>query len=80
MEKKANDLIPQVLEYLNKKGYSRSEAMLRMESNTEGGSLQAKADEPIGIKYMRAFGEYTGFKILVVRLSDAGYRIDGELH
>ena len=27
------DLIPQVLEYLNKKGYSRTEAMLRKESH-----------------------------------------------
>ena len=47
----------QVLEYLNKKGYSKSEAMLRMESSTEGGPLQTAADEPIGIKYMRVFGK-----------------------
>ena len=55
-QEKANCATPQVLEYLNKKGYSKSEAMLRMESNTEGGPLQTTADEPIGIKYMRVFG------------------------
>ena len=54
---KVNSSTLQVLEYLNKKGYSKSEAMLRMESNTEGGPLQTAADEPIGIKYMRVFGK-----------------------
>lgn len=71
MEKKTNDLIPQVLEYLNKKGYSKSEAMLRIESSTEAGSLQTKADEPIGTKYMRAFGVYRALYIWVKRFSDA---------
>ena len=54
----ANSLTLKVLEYLNKKGYSKSESMLRMESNTEGGPLQTAADEPIGIKYMRVFGKF----------------------
>ena len=79
---KANISALQVLEYLSKKGYSKSEAMLRMESNTEGGPLQTTADEPIGIKYMRVFGKsnHLGLRprsyMINVRLT----RPDGELH
>ena len=53
----ADDLTPQVLEYLSKKGYSKSEATLRMESSMDGGHLHTKADEPIGVKYITAFSE-----------------------
>ena len=49
----------QVIEYLSKKGYSRTEAMLRMESanqDAEGRPLQSRSDESGGSKYGRAFG------------------------
>ena len=46
----------QVLEYLSKKGYSKSEATLRMESSMDGGHISTKVDEPIGAKYLKTFG------------------------
>ncbi len=48
-----------VIEYLSKKGYSRTEAMLRMESanqDAEGRQLHSRAEESSGAKYGRAFG------------------------
>jgi transcription initiation factor TFIID subunit 5 len=51
----------QVIEYLSKKGYSKTEAMLRMESaNTdrEGRPLIQRAEDLGGDKYFKAFGEY----------------------
>ena len=54
------DCILQVIEYLNKKGYSKTEAMLRMESanqDVDGRSIASRAGDPTGAKYGRAFGE-----------------------
>lgn len=78
----ANSSTLQVLEYLNKKGYSKSEAMLRMESNTEGGPLQTTADEPIGIKYMRVFGKSNNLDLRPRSYIDdlCSSRPNGELH
>lgn len=53
------NVISQVIEYLSKKGYSRTEAMLRMESasqDAEGRPIQTRPDESGGSKYGRAFG------------------------
>ena len=50
----------QVIEYLNKKGYSKTEAMLRMESanqDADGRSVASRAGDPAGAKYGRAFSE-----------------------
>ena len=48
-----------VIEYLSKKGYSRTEAMLRMESaNQEASGTPARVEESGGAKYARAFGTY----------------------
>ena len=50
----------QVLEYLSKKGYSRAEATLRIESGVEGGPLPMQPEmENLGLRYMRAFGKST---------------------
>ena len=49
----------QVLEYLGKKGYNRTEAMLRKESahqDAEGRPITTRAEESGGAKYARAFG------------------------
>lgn len=49
----------QVLEYLSKKGYNRTEAMLRMESanqDVDGRPIQTRVEESGGIKYGKAFG------------------------
>lgn len=49
----------QVIEYLSKKGYGRTEAMLRMESaNQEASGTPVRAEESGGAKYARAFGTY----------------------
>ena len=51
--------MPQVIEYLSKKGYSRTEAMLRMESaNQDAAGAPARSEESAGAKYSRAFGMY----------------------
>jgi transcription initiation factor TFIID subunit 5 len=50
----------QVIEYLSKKGYSRTEAMLRMESaNTdrEGRPVIQRVEDLGGDKYFKAFGK-----------------------
>ena len=55
----ANSIL-QVIEYLNKKGYSKTEAMLRMESanqDADGRSIASRAGDPNGAKYGRAFSE-----------------------
>lgn len=52
------DYNPQVIEYLNKKGYSKTEAMLRMESanqDADGRSIASRAGDSTGAKYGRAF-------------------------
>lgn len=54
------DVTPQVIEYLSKKGYSKTESMLRQESanqDVEGKSINTKAEETGGAKYGKAFGE-----------------------
>lgn len=53
------DLLAQVIEYLSKKGYSRTESMLRIESanqDAEGRPITTKVEESGGVKYLRAFG------------------------
>ena len=55
------DVIPQVLEYLSKKGYNRTEAMLRMESanqDVDGRPIQTRVEEKGGVKYSKAFGNH----------------------
>lgn len=55
------DIVPKVIEYLSKKGYSRTEAMLRIESanqDVESRPINARAEETGGVKYIRAFGEH----------------------
>lgn len=50
----------QVIEYLSKKGYNRTEAMLRVESasqDAEGRPIQSRVEESGGLKYGKAFGE-----------------------
>ncbi len=54
------DVIPQVIEYLSKKGYSKTESMLRQESanqDVEGRPINTKAEETGANKYGKAFGE-----------------------
>lgn len=56
---KAN-IISQVIEYLSKKGYSKTEAMLRMESanqDVDGRVVPSKTEEPSAVKYGRGFSE-----------------------
>ena len=53
------DTNSKVIEYLSKKGYSKTEAMLRMESanqEVEGRQMTTKPEEATGAKYLRAFG------------------------
>lgn len=55
------DVIYQVIEYLSKKGYSKTESMLRQESanqDVEGRPINTKVEETGGAKYGKAFGEY----------------------
>lgn len=54
------DVDSQVIEYLSKKGYSKTESMLRQESanqDVEGRPVNTKAEETGGAKYGKAFGE-----------------------
>ena len=54
--------VRQVIEYLSKKGYSRTEAMLRMESaNTdrEGRPVIQRVEDLGGDKYFKSFGEWS---------------------
>ena len=51
---------PQVIEYLSKKGYSKTEATLRAESasqDAEGRPLPSKTEDIGGIKYRQGFGQ-----------------------
>jgi hypothetical protein len=53
-------IIPQVIEYLNKKGYTRTEAMLRTESahqDNEVRPIQGRAEDGGGAKYGKALCE-----------------------
>lgn len=50
----------QVIEYLSKKGYNRTEAMLRVESaaqDVEGRPPPARVEDMGGLKYGKAFGQ-----------------------
>ena len=54
----ANHVVPQVLEYLAKKGYSRTESMLRKESafqDAEGRPIVRRAEDAGGDMYFRAY-------------------------
>ena len=54
------DVRYKVIEYLSKKGYNRTEAMLRVESasqDAEGRPIYSRVEESGGLKYGRAFGE-----------------------
>ena len=55
------DLVLQVIEYLSKKGYSKTEQMLRTESGAnqevENPLLAAGNADPEGPKFMKAFGK-----------------------
>lgn len=51
--------LPQVLEYLNKKGYSKTEATLRKESahhDENGRPLVKRAEDAGGKQYEKAYG------------------------
>lgn len=54
------DMALQVIEYLSKKGYNRTEAMLRVESaaqDAEGRPPPARVEDTGGLKYAKAFGQ-----------------------
>ena len=56
----------QVIEYLCKKGYTRTEAMLRLESanqDAEGKPIHARAEDAGGQKYGKALGELWSWRI-----------------
>ena len=57
----ANDiLVPKVIEYLSKKGYNRTEPMLRIEAanqDAEGKPIHTRVEDMGGEKYSIAFGE-----------------------
>ena len=59
----ANSDYSQVIEYLSKKGYSRTEAMLRTESayqDAEGRTIHTRLEDMGGRKYGSAFGNLNG--------------------
>ncbi len=63
----------QVIEYLCKKGYTRTEAMLRLESanqDAEGKPIHARAEDAGGAKYGKALGEYRtrGCRLFVTKI------------
>ena len=64
MPPSTNSIIPQVLEYLSKKGYSRTEAMLRRESlhtDANGQPNRTALDESLGRAFIRAFTVLTSY-------------------
>lgn len=65
------NIILKVIEYLSKKGYSKTESMLRLESasqDVDGRPINAKGEETGGVKYLRAFGMYF-FRDIVIHHS-----------
>lgn len=55
------DVDRKVIEYLSKKGYNRTEAMLRQESasqDVEGKPIETRVENSGGLKYGKALGEY----------------------
>lgn len=76
------DMIPQVIEYLSKKGYSKTESMLRQESanqDVEGRPITTKAEETGGAKYGKAFGEFYVLFPTIERPTKIRPRIDAIL-
>jgi transcription initiation factor TFIID subunit 5 len=60
MGRAAADAHCQVIEYLSKKGYTRTEAMLRTESanqDAEGRPIAKRLEDSGGAKYGRALGK-----------------------
>ena len=56
----ANSVLAKVIEYLSKKGYSRTESMLRVESanqDAEGKPISTKVEDGSGARYTQALGE-----------------------
>jgi len=54
------DATKKVIEYLSKKGYSKTEAMLRLESSSTGADgrpIVNRAEDLGGQKYTKAYGE-----------------------
>ena len=54
------NVIIKVIEYLSKKGYTRTESMLRIESanqDADGRPINTKTEEAGGPQYIRAFGK-----------------------
>ena len=65
----------QVIEYLSKKGYSKTEAMLRTESasqDAEGRPIHSRLEDSGGARYGRAFGKGTAL-IKIVQLITLTY-------
>ena len=59
-----SDTAQQVIDYLNKKGYSRTEAMLRTEManlDAEGRPMYNRQEENGGAKYGHSFGKLVRF-------------------
>ena len=51
---------PQVIEYLSKKGYSKTENMLRMESanqDVDPNSMMTRPEKPETVRFTQAFGQ-----------------------
>ena len=72
-------VIPQVIEYLSKKGYSKTESMLRQESanqDVDGRPINTKAEETGGAKYGKAFGEFHVLSYVLENLTEFHIRID----
>jgi hypothetical protein len=72
-EPMTNSSRAKVLEYLSKKGYNRTEAMLRVESATqdiEGRPLIPRAEDAGGAKYGKGFGMITRDTCSFIPLTD----------
>ena len=65
---------PQVIEYLSKKGYSKTEATLRAESasqDAEGRPLPPKTEDIGGVKYRQGFGQHTRIRSIYLNSTSA---------
>jgi len=72
-----------VLEYLNKKGYSKSEAALRSESavqEAEGRPIQPGMEDPSGAKYGTAFSEWNDLLMESSSNPTVSYRSVARVH
>lgn len=73
------DVNQQVIEYLSKKGYSKTESMLRQESanqDVEGKPINTKAEQTGGAKYGKAFCECYVFFYGLKNSTELGSSID----